>query len=86
MMKSPLLLWVLRSEVQDYIRQMGWRVLCRVYEDFSLDEPFDHKKLKFYLYQIDGLFVVDHMQYEDKELSHVDGSSAGKDFQVWFDD
>ena len=63
------------------IEKGGW-----VYEDFSLDEPFDHKKLKFYLYQIDGLFVLDHMQYEDIELCQIDGSTIGKDFQVWFDD
>ena len=63
------------------IEKGGW-----VYEEFSLDEPFDHKKLKFYLYQIDGLFVVDHMQYEDIEIDQIDGSTIGKDFQVWFDD
>jgi hypothetical protein len=63
------------------IEKRGW-----VYEDFSLDGPFDHKKLKFFLYAIDGLFVVDHMQYEDIEIDQLDGSTIGKDFQVWFDD
>ena len=63
------------------IEKGGW-----VYEDFSLDESFDHKKLKFFLYEIDGLFVINHMQYEDIEIDQIDGSTIGKDFQVWFDD
>ena len=65
---------------------MGWRILCWVYEDFSLDEPFDHRRLKFFMFVIDGLFLIDHLQYEDIELGQIDGSTVGKDFQVWFSD
>ena len=61
------------------IEKGGW-----VYEDFSLDEPFDYKKLKFFMYYVDGLYVVSHMMYDDIEIEQEDGYTIGKDFQVWF--
>ena len=61
------------------IEKGGW-----VYEEFSLDEPFDHKKLKFFMYYVDNLYVVSHMMYEDIEIDQIDVSTIGKDFQVWF--
>jgi hypothetical protein len=56
-----------------------------VYEIVNLDEPFDHKKLKFCMYDVDGLYVVSHMMYEDIELELEDNYTIGKEFQVWFD-
>ena len=63
------------------IEKGGW-----VYEEFSLDEPFDHKKLKFFMYYVDGLYVVSHMMYDDIAIEQEDGYTIGKDFQVWFSD
>jgi hypothetical protein len=57
-----------------------------VYEIINLDEPLDHKKLKFFMYYVDNLYVVSHMMYEDIELEQIDGFTIGKDFQVWFSD
>ena len=59
-----------------------------IYEEFELNETFDPKKLQLFMYAIDtseGLYVVDHMAYEDIDISHVDGSAMGKDFIVYFD-
>jgi len=54
------------------------------YEPFSTEEPFDHKKLEFFMYNIDGLYVIHYMKYEGIELGHIDGTTVGKDFNVWF--
>jgi len=54
------------------------------YEPFSTEEPFDHKKLEFFMYTIDGLYVIHYMKYEGIELGHIDGTTVGKDFNVWF--
>ena len=55
------------------------------YEHFSTEKPFDHKNLEFFMYAIDGLFVIHYMKYEGVELGHLDGTTLGKEFQVWFD-
>jgi len=39
-----------------------------VISQFSLDEPFDHMKLKFFMYYVDNFYVVSHMMYEDIEI------------------
>jgi len=55
------------------------------YEPFCTEQPFDHKKLEFFMYAIDGLYVIHYMKYEGIELGHIDGTTVGKDFNVWFD-
>jgi hypothetical protein len=37
------------------------------------------------MYAIDGLYVIHYMKYEGVELGHIDGTTVGKDFNVWFD-
>ena len=37
------------------------------------------------MYAIDGLYVIHYMKYEGVELGHIDGTTLGKEFQVWFD-
>ena len=55
------------------------------YESFSTEKPFDPNKLEFFIYAIDGLYVIHYMKYEGIELGHIDGTTLGKEFQVWFD-
>lgn len=55
------------------------------YEELELDTPIDPKKLQFYLYQIDGIYIVDHMKYGEIEMRVNEGLSRGKEFRVWFD-
>jgi hypothetical protein len=55
------------------------------YEVITTDKVFDQKKLEFFMYAIDGLYVIHYMKYEGVELEHIDGTTVGKDFNVWFD-
>ena len=55
------------------------------YEVITTDKVFDQNKLEFFLYAIDGLYVIHYMKYEGVELGHIDGTTVGKDFNVWFD-
>ena len=55
------------------------------YESFTTEQPFDHKKLEFFMHAIDGLYVIHYMKYEGIELGHLDGTTLGKEFQVLFD-
>ena len=45
----------------------------------------EHKKIEFFMYAIDGLYVIHYMKYEGIELEHIEGTTVGKDFNVWFD-
>jgi hypothetical protein len=55
------------------------------YEVITTDKVFDQNKLEFFMYAIDGLYVIHYMKYEGVELGHIDGTTVGKDFNVWFD-
>ena len=62
----------------------SWEKGSWEYELIETEEPFDHSKLKFFLYHIDGVFIVDHLKYGGVELRCNDGSTRGVDFKVWF--
>ena len=62
----------------------SWEKGSWEYELIETEEPFDHSKLEFFLYHIDGTFIVDHLKYEGVELRCNDGSTRGVDFKVWF--
>lgn len=49
------------------------------------EKPFDQSKLEFFLYHIDGMFIVDHLKYDDVEIRYNDSSTRGVGFDVWFD-
>ena len=49
------------------------------------DAPFDQSKLEFFLYHIDGMYLVDHLQYDGEEITCTDVNSRGTGFDVWFD-
>ena len=53
------------------------------YEVITTDKVFDQNKLEFFMYAIDGLYVIHYMKYEGVELGHIDGTTVGKEFQVW---
>jgi len=55
------------------------------YETLTLDHSIDAKRLQFHLYNIDGIFVIDHMKYDDTEILACDCTTRGKEFRVWFD-
>lgn len=55
------------------------------YETIHTQEPFDISKLEFFLYHIDGIFIVDHLAYDGVQHDCVDGSFREKDFLVSFD-
>lgn len=55
------------------------------YETLTLDHSIDAKRLQFHLYNIDGIFVIDHMKYDDTEILAFDCATRGKEFRVWFD-
>lgn len=62
----------------------SWEKGTWEYELIETEEPFDQSKLEFYLYHIDGMFIVDHLKYEGEELTCIDGSTRGVGFKVWF--
>ena len=62
----------------------SWEKGTWEYELIETEEPFDQSKLEFYLYHIDGMFIVDHLKYEGVELRCNDGSTRGVGFKVWF--
>ena len=49
------------------------------------DAPFDQSKLEFFLYHIDGMYLVDNLQYDGEEITCTDVNSRGTGFDVWFD-
>jgi len=55
------------------------------YEVITTDKVFDQNKLEFFMYAIDGLYVIHYMKYEGIEAEDIDGATVGKDFNVWFD-
>ena len=83
--------WVINDDVPDLDYATGLMHAVSVekgyweYESFSTEKPFDQNKLEFFMYAIDGLYVIHHMKYEGVELGHLDGTTVGKDFNVWFD-
>ncbi len=83
--------WVINDDVPDLDDATGLMHTVSVekgyweYESFSTEKPFDPNKLEFFMYAIDGLYVIHYMKYEGIELGHIDGTTLGKEFQVWFD-
>jgi hypothetical protein len=64
---------------------VSWEKGTWEYELIETEKPFDQSKLEFYLYHIDGMFIVDHLRYEGIELSCDEASTRGVGFSVWFD-
>ena len=62
----------------------SWEKGSWEYELIETKEPFDQSKLEFFLYNLDGTFIVDHLKYEGEELTCIDGSTRGVGFKVWF--
>ena len=55
------------------------------YETIQTQEPFDISKLEFFLYHVNGIFIVDHLTYDGMTLDCVDGSTREIEFLVSFD-
>jgi hypothetical protein len=62
----------------------SWEKGSWEYELIETKEPFDQSKLEFFVYHIDGTFVVDHLKYNGEEITCIDGNSRGTGFDVWF--
>ena len=83
--------WVINDDEPDLDDDTGLMHTVSVekgyweYEVITTDKVFDQNKLEFFLYAIDGLYVIHYMKYEGVELGHIDGTTVGKDFNVWFD-
>ena len=58
---------------------------CWEYETIQTQEPFDISKLEFFLYHVNGIFIVDHLTYDGMRLDCVDGSTREIEFLVSFD-
>ena len=82
--------WVINDQPHDVsdnhivMTCTSWEKGTWEYELIETEEPFDQSKLEFYLYHIDGMFIVDHLKYEGEELTCIDGSTRGVGFKVWF--
>jgi hypothetical protein len=82
--------WIINDEPHDVsdnnvvMTCTSWEKGSWEYELIVTKEPFDQTKLEFYLYHIDGTFVVDHLKYEGEEIICIDGNSRGTGFDVWF--
>lgn len=63
----------------------SWEKGTWEYELIETKAPFDQSKLEFFLYNLDGAFIVDHLKYEGEELTCIEGNSRGTGFDVWFD-
>ena len=55
------------------------------YETIQTQEPFDMSKLEFFLYHVNGIFIVDHLAYDGMRLDYVDSSTRKIEFLVSFD-
>jgi hypothetical protein len=56
-----------------------------VYETIQTQERFDISKLEFFLYHVNGIFIVDHLTYDGMTLDYVGSSTREIEFLVSFD-
>ena len=83
--------WVINDQPHDVsddhvvMTCTSWEKGSWEYELIENKEPFDQSKLEFFVYHIDGTFVVDHLKYDGEEITCINGNSRGTGFDVWFD-
>ena len=82
--------WVINDQPHNFsdnhvvVTCISWEKGSWEYELIETKEPFDQSKLEFFVYHIDGMFVVDHLKYDGEEITCMDGNSRGTGFDVWF--
>ena len=62
------------------VEKGGW-----IFDDIETEDELDISKLTFYVYDFDGMFVLDHMRYKEQDLNVIDGETIRKDWNFWYD-
>lgn len=57
---------------------------CWEYDLVESKEPFDTSKLEFFVYEINGIFILDHLKYDGDEVMLESVDTIGKEFEIQF--